>query len=215
MVILIPAGYCRFTFGLNSYTQKIVAKANVVPFRRHAEVAGILLQAFVIAGGQRVKILTIQVSVLQLRKDFLRTQAILAMSSKYRKQVQTKQAEDKRQRNAKFSVKGSCIASGLPPPDAPVTVPNRNSIRCCHSAGNRTTPLRLSALHIDQSRATKANVAAICNAFCSLALHPDRDGRLRFLNSIQTLTIITLPRMIQKRASFTASRNSPLSQKNW
>jgi len=60
---------------------------------------GILLKPFVIAGGQQVKVLTIQVAILHLREQLLQTETVLAMRHQGWKQVQTKKAQEEYERN--------------------------------------------------------------------------------------------------------------------
>src|SRR5271157_1715369 len=80
-------------------TPKIVTESYIVPLRGHAKMDGILLKPFVIAGGQQVKVLTIQVAILHLREQLLQTETVLAMRHQGWKQVQTKKAQEEYERN--------------------------------------------------------------------------------------------------------------------
>src|SRR5271157_4896591 len=80
-------------------TPKIVTESYIVPLRGHAKMDGILLKPIVIAGGQQVKVLTIQVAILHLREQLLQTETVLAMRHQGWKQVQTKKAQEEYDRN--------------------------------------------------------------------------------------------------------------------
>ena len=85
-------GILSFHIRLEFVTQEIVTKTDIVPLRGHPEVAGILLQPFVIAGRQRVKILAIQVAVLQFSAStFCTRRRFWPCPHQSGKQVQTKQ----------------------------------------------------------------------------------------------------------------------------